>query len=153
LFLLITRKITIWILFLSILFIQFTNAEEKFLSLKKNIVNVRYGPSFDSKIKYIYKKINLPVKQIDKKENFRRIIDLNNNNGWIHISQLKKTNSVIVLVDKILFKKPSNFSRPIARLEKGRLLFVKQCKNNWCNIITDDYSGWIKAKNVWGSIK
>ena len=28
------------------------NSEEKFLSLKKNKVNVRYGPSFDFPIKY-----------------------------------------------------------------------------------------------------
>ena len=48
---------------------------EKFLMLKNDKVNVRYGPSFDYPIKYIYKKINLPVKVIDKKENFRRIID------------------------------------------------------------------------------
>ena len=40
--------------------------------LKKNKTNVRYGPSLDSKIKYIYRKINLPVKQIDKKENFQK---------------------------------------------------------------------------------
>ena len=53
------KKITTWFLFLSILSIQILNAEEKFLSLKKNKVNVRYGPSFDSEIKYIYKKINL----------------------------------------------------------------------------------------------
>ena len=51
-------------------------SEEIFLSLKKNKVNVRYGPSFDFPIKFIYKKINLPIKQIDKKENWRRIIDL-----------------------------------------------------------------------------
>ena len=47
----------------------------KLLMLKNDKVNVRYGPSFDYPIKYIYKKINLPVKVIDKKENFRRIID------------------------------------------------------------------------------
>ena len=51
-------------------------AEETFVSLKKSKVNVRYGPSFDSDIKYVYKKINLPLKEIDKKDNFRRIIDL-----------------------------------------------------------------------------
>jgi len=147
------KKITFFILFLSILFTQISNSEEKFLSLKKNKVNVRYGPSFDSKIKYIYKKINLPVKLIDKKENFRRIIDLKNNSGWIHISQLKKANSIIALEDKILFKKASNFSKPIVRLEKGRLLIIKKCNNNWCNIITDDYNGWIKTNNIWGSIK
>jgi SH3-like domain-containing protein len=148
------KKITIWFLFLSILFTQFSYAEEKFLSLKKNKVNVRYGPSFDSKVKYIYKKINLPVKQIDKKENFRRIIDLKNNSGWIHTSQLReKSNSIIVLEDKILFKKPSSFSKPLARLEKGRLLVVKKCENDWCYIDTDNYSGWIKTKNVWGLVK
>jgi SH3-like domain-containing protein len=147
------KKITFFILFLSILFTQISNSEEKFLSLKKNKVNVSYGPSFDSKIKYIYKKINLPVKLIDKKENFRRIIDLKNNSGWIHISQLKKANSIIALEDKILFKKASNFSKPIVRLEKGRLLIIKKCNNNWCNIITDDYNGWIKTNNIWGSIK
>ena len=147
------KKIAIWFLCLSILSIQFINAEEKFLSLKKNKVNVRYGPSFNTEIKYIYKKKNLPVKQIDQKENFRRIVDLKNNSGWIHISQLKKANSVIILDDKILFKKPSNFSKPIARLERGRLLVIKKCENYWCKIITGDYKGWIKAENVWGYTK
>jgi len=147
------KKITIWFLFLSILFMQYSSAVEKFWSLKNSKVNVRYVPSLNSKIKYIYKKINLPIKQIDEKENFLRIMDLKNNSGWIHSSQLKKANSIIVLEDKILFKKPSNFSKPIARLEKGRLLVVKKCENSWCKITTDDYSGWIKAKNIWGSTK
>ena len=147
------KRITIWFLFLLILSVQSINAEDKFLSLKKSKVNVRYGPSFESKIKYIYKKINLPIKQIDQKENFRRIIDLKNNSGWIHVSQLKKSNSIIVLEDKILFKNSSNYSEPIAKLEKGRLLVVKKCESNWCSVTTNNYSGWIKADNIWGSIK
>ena len=148
-----TKKIAIWFLCLSILNVQFVNAEEKFLSLKKSKVNVRYGPSFESKIKYIYIKKNLPIKQIDKKENWRRIVDLKNNSGWIHWSQLKLSNSIITLENTILFKKASNFSKPIARLEKGRLLIIKKCESNWCNIITDEYTGWIENKNVWGSTR
>ena len=148
-----TKNLPIYCLLLSIFFNQFLIAEEKFLSLKKNKVHVRYGPSFESKIKYIYKKINLPIKQIDKKENFRRIVDLKNNSGWIHISQLKKSNSIIILEDKILFKKPSNLSKPVARIEKGRLLIVRKCEEIWCSITTEDYSGWIKAENIWGSAK
>ena len=147
------KKLFICFIFSSILVAIHLNAEEKFLSLKKNKVNVRYGPSFDSEIKYIYKKINLPVKQIDKKENFRRIIDLKNNSGWIHVSQLKKSNSIIILVDKILFKKPSNFSKPRARLAKGRMLVIKKCSNSWCNVTTENYSGWVKNDNVWGFTK
>ena len=148
-----TKKIIIVFLFLSILFTLALSAEEKFLSLKKNKVNVRYGPGKNHAIKYIYRKINLPIKQIDKKENWRRVVDLKNNSGWIHVSQLKKVNSIIILNDKILFKKPSNFSKPIVRLQKGRLLIIKKCENDWCKISTDDNTGWIKTKNIWGSIK
>ena len=147
------KKIIILFLCLSIMGTQFLKAEEKFLSLKKDKVNVRYGPSFDSKIKYIYKKKNLPIKQIDQKENFRRIIDFKNNSGWIHVSQLKKANSVIVTTNKILFKRASNFSKPLARLEKGRLLVIKNCENNWCNIVTGSYTGWFKNENIWGLAK
>ena len=50
------KKVIIYIIILSISFVQILNAEQKFLSLKKNKVNVRYGPSFDSEIKFIYKK-------------------------------------------------------------------------------------------------
>ena len=148
-----TKRLIVYPLFLLVLFTQFSVANEKFLSLKKNKVNVRYGPSLESKIKYIYKKINLPIKQIDIKENFRRIVDLENNSGWIHTSQLKKSNSIIILENKILFKKPSNLSKPVAKLEKGRLLVIKKCEGEWCSVNTGDYFGWIKAKNIWGSIK
>ena len=126
--------------------------EETFLSLKKNKVNVRYGPSFESPIKFVYKKVNLPIKQIDKKENWRRIIDLKNNSGWIHQSQLKANNSIINLKDKILFKKPSDFSRPIAKIIKGRVLIVQKCEGDWCKIKTEKYKGWIKTDSIWGSI-
>ena len=124
---------------------------ETFLSLKKDKVNVRYGPSFESPIKFVYKKINLPIKQIDKKENWRRIIDFKNNSGWIHWSQLKKINSVIPLEDKILFKKPTNFSKPLAKIKKGRVLVLEKCDDMWCKVTSENFKGWIKTNNIWGS--
>ena len=144
-------------LFLITLFLlSFTSlscAQETFLSLKKSKVNVRYGPSFESPIKFIYKKVNLPLKQIDKKENWRRIIDFKNNSGWIHRSQLKKVNSIIPLEDKILFKKPSFLSKPIALVKRGRVLILKNCDESWCKIKSKEFEGWIKIDNTWGSNK
>ena len=134
------------------LFVFESFAKDTFLSLKNDTVNVRYQPTLNSPIKYIYTKKHLPVKLIDKKENFRRIIDLKNNGGWIHRTQLKPSNSFIILENTILFKKPSNFSKPILRLEKGRLLIIKKCQNSWCQINTGDYSGWVITNNIWGSI-
>ncbi|MDA9814619.1 SH3 domain-containing protein [bacterium] len=142
----------IYTLFCLTILISTSIAEETYVSLKKSKVNVRYGPSFESDIKYVYKKVNLPLKQIDKKENFRRIIDIKNNSGWIHISQLKKNNSAIAVQNKILFKKPSSFAKPIAKIEKGRLLIIDKCQEKWCKIKSDDYEGWIKTNDIWGSI-
>ena len=143
----------ILIIFFSVFFFSVATAEDIFLSLKKSKVNVRYGPSFETKIKFVYKKIKLTIKQIDKKENWRRIIDLKNNSGWINWSQLKKINSVITLEEKILFKKPSNFSKPLAKIQKGRVLIVQKCDGEWCKIKTKNFKGWINNKKLWGKTK
>ena len=141
------------IIFFFTLLISSSCAEDIFLSLKKDKVNVRYGPSFDSEVKYVYKKINLPIKQIDKKENWRRIIDLKNNSGWIHWSQLKTVNSIVTTRDKILFKRPSFFSKPIANVKKGRLLIIKKCEKKWCKITSNNFEGWIETDHIWGLIR
>ena len=139
------------LMFIFLFFPLNTVLGETFLSLKKNKVNVRYGPSFESPIKYVYKKMNLPIKQIDKKENWRRIIDFKNNSGWIHWSQLKKVNSIIPLENKILFRKPSIFSEPLAKIKKGRVLVLDKCDGIWCKVKSGKFKGWIKTNDIWGS--
>ena len=49
-------KINFIILIITLIFSQIAvvNGGEKFLSLKKDKVNVRYGPSFDFPVKYMY---------------------------------------------------------------------------------------------------
>ena len=146
-------RIVLIFFLLTFSFTKVVFAEENyFLMLKNKKVNVRYGPDLNSPIKYIYKKKFLPVKVIDKKENFRRIVDFKNNSGWIHWSQLKSTNSIIPLDDKILFKKPSNFSKPLLKIQKGRVLLIQKCLDKWCKVKTDKFKGWIKTDNIWGSI-
>ena len=129
-----------------------TNEKNYYLSLKNNKVNVRYGPGLDYDIKYIYKKKYLPVKVIDKKDNFRRIVDFKKNSGWIHSSQLKKGKSFILLKEEILYSKPTKYSNPLVKISKGKLLQSKKCQKKWCKIKTDNYSGWIETNYIWGSI-
>ena len=147
------NKIIYFIIFFIFSTISFASEKNYFMMLKYSKVNVRYGPSRDHPIKFIYKKTFLPVKVIDKKENFRKIIDHKKNSGWIHISQLKKINSLIVLSDRLVFKKPTKNSKPIVNIKKGRLLLIKNCKKEWCEIKSEDFSGWIKTNNVWGKNK
>ena len=124
--------------------------ENYYLMLKNSKVNVRMGPGLDYPVKFIYKKKYLPVKVIDRKDNFRKVIDHKKNSGWIHWSQLKKINSLIVLSDRILFKKPTINSKPLANVKSGKLFLLEKCKKNWCKVSSQNISGWISTDNVWG---
>ena len=124
-----------------------------FLSLKNNKVNLRQGPSFEYPIKLIYKKKYLPVIIIDKYETWRQIRDFENNSGWIHISQLSRRKSGInIKNNSVMYKKPTTFSKPLAKLEEGRLVLTEKCKKKWCKIKTGNYSGWINKDALWGKI-
>ena len=142
--------------FLTLLFIpkSFSNESINFLSLKNNKVNLRQGPSFEYPIKLIYKKKYLPVIILDKLETWRKISDFESNSGWIHISQLSRKKSAInIKKNSILYKKSTIYSKPIAKLEIGRLVLIKKCKIEWCKISSDNYVGWIFKNTLWGEIK
>ncbi len=87
--------------FLIFFLVENLSSKEKnnFLSLKYNKVKVRHGPSLKHPVKFIYKKKNLPIKIIDSSDKFKKIIDLKNNSGWIHVSQLTKKKSAINIHD------------------------------------------------------
>ena len=144
------------VLFFTILFIisrSFANENVNFLTLKNDEVNLRQGPSFEYPIKLIYKKKYLPVIILDKSGPWRNIKDFENNTGWIHIVLLSKKKSAInIKNNSIIYKKPTIYSKPIVKLEVGRLVLIKKCKTKWCKITSGGYSGWIFKDSLWGKI-
>ena len=129
----------------------FLYAEEYFLTLRNDKVNLRQGPSFEYPIKLFYKKKFLPVLVQDQFENFRKIRDHENNTGWIHISQLSKKKAAIVIDDEAyIFSSNTVYSKPLAISKNGKLLLIKKCKKDWCKISSKNIKGWIKKESLWG---
>ena len=127
--------------------------EGYYLTLRNDKVNLRQGPSLNYPIKLIYEKKFLPILIKDKSGNFRKVLDHENNSGWIHISQLSKKKAALSILDElIVFQKPSIYSKPLVKLEIGRLCLVKKCKNDWCKIKTGNYSGWVEKQNLRGRL-
>jgi len=155
----ISNKNCLFFLFLSFLILFFVSKSFaiesiNFLSLKKSEVNLRQGPSFEYPIKLIYKKKYLPVIILDKSGPWRKIKDFENNTGWIHTVLLSKKKSAInIKNNSILYKKPTIFSEPIAKLETGRLMLIKKCQVKWCKVTSGNYKGWIVKNALWGKTK
>ena len=147
----------ILVLFFSILFFfskSSANENVNFLSLKNNEVNLRQGPSFEYPIKLTYKKKYLPILILGKSETWRKIKDFESNSGWIHVSQLSKKKSAINKKNNsVLYKKPTIYSKPIAKLEIGRLVLIKKCKAKWCKITSGGFKGWVFKSSLWGKLK
>ena len=60
---------------------------------------------------------------------------------------------------KLLLKKNKDpiscltaYSKPLAKIKRGRVLTVQKCINQWCKVKTEKFSGWIKNNKVWGKI-
>ena len=141
----------IFIFFLIFSSFQNVMAEEYFLTLRNDKVNLRQGPSFEYPVKLFYKKKFLPVVVQDKFDNFRKIRDHENNTGWVHISQLSKKKAALIIDDdQLIFSKPSIYSKPSAILKKGRLCKIHKCKDEWCKISVEKYKGWVKKDILWG---
>ena len=143
------------ILFLFLIFfnsISYSQAsDEYFRTLRNDKVNLRQGPSFEYPIKIIYKKKFLPILIQDSSDNFRKIRDHENNSGWIHRSQLSKKKAAIVIDnDLIIFSSSTIYSNPLAILQKGRLVKVDKCKDEWCKVKSGEFKGWLKKESLWG---
>ena len=148
--------ILLFLFFLILLFPLKSLADENidFLSLKKNEVNLRQGPSFEYPINLIYKKKYLPVIVLDKSGPWRKIKDFENNTGWVHTALLSKKKSAInIKNNSILYKKSTIYSKPLAKLENGRLVIIQKCKIKWCKIKSGEFNGWIFKNYLWGKTK
>ena len=133
--------------------VTFLSADEYFLTLRFNNVNLRQGPSFDYPVKIFYKKKYLPILVQDTSDNWRKIRDQENNTGWIHRSQLSQRKAAITVDNQvIIFKNSTIFSKPLAVLEKGRLCLISKCNEDLCKIETDEYKGWVKKRSLWGNL-
>ena len=124
----------------------------RYVSLKSNDANIRVGPStnYPIAIKYIQK--NYPLKILEEYDDWRKIEDLNNNNGWIHKSLISGNRTAIIVSnndDKIkIFNTIEGIK--IGNIGKGNIVSINKCKIDWCSISFNNYKGWIYKKNIWG---
>ena len=70
-----------------------------------------------------------------------------------YFTVVKKKSAINIKKHSIIYKKPTIFSKPLAKLETGRLILIKKCKDEWCKIKTGEFNGWINKSYLWGKIK
>jgi len=125
--------------------------KNKYLTTRYNEVNVRNGPGINNLILFKILKKGYPLLVIEKFENWYRIIDFNDNKGWISKTQLSDDSYVIIIrnSEKIL-KFPNRNSKILALAKKDYILELEKCRKKWCKVASDKIKGWVPKNSLWG---
>ena len=124
----------------------------RYVSLKSNESNLRVGPSknYPILIKYVVSKY--PIKIIQEHEDWRKVVDFQNNTGWLHKSLITGKRTGVIIANKKLKLSIFNIDDGIivGQVKIGSIVKLNKCKIDWCLISKNKNKGWIEKKYIWG---
>ena len=127
----------------------------RFVSLKSNDVNLRKGSSVNYPIILKYTVKNLPIEIFEEYGQWRKIIDIEGNQGWIHKNLLKGDRFAIINqnYNSSLQIKNKPQGRVIGTIGRKNIVKVNKCFLDWCSISYENNKGWVEKNNLWGVYK
>ena len=124
--------------------------KNKYLTTRYNEVNVRNGPGLNNLILFKILKKGYPLLIIEKFENWYRVIDFNDNKGWISKTQLSNDSYVIIVKPEKVLKFPNHNSKILALAKMNFILELEKCKKKWCKVKSNKIKGWVPKQSLWG---
>lgn len=124
----------------------------RYVSLADEKVIMRTGPGLRYPIKWIYQRQNLPVEVIQEFDTWRKVRDIDGDDGWVHQSLLTGIRTVMVKGENpvSLYREADDGSAVLARFEPGVVARATSCAGAWCEITSGGYSGFAQRKFLWG---
>jgi SH3-like domain-containing protein len=122
----------------------------RFVSLKFEEVNMRSGPGRRYPIRWVYKRKNMPVEVVEEFGHWRKLRDVEGDEGWAHKSQLSGTRMAIFKADTILRRYPEASAPPMIKAQKNVIAQLLECDVNWCEVQVESYKSWVEKGAIWG---
>lgn len=123
----------------------------RFASVKSKEANVRTGPGKRYPIKWVFVRQNMPVEIVEEFELWRKIRDIQGDEGWIHKSQLSGQRTAIVKSNNIKIYSDSSIKSSVRGVvESGVVVKIKSCEEGFCKSEVSDISGYLESNNLWG---
>ena len=123
----------------------------EFVSVKGDNVNVRTGAGTNYEVSMELFK-GYPLKVLSTQGEWLKIVDFENDSGWIHTSLVTEGNTVIVNGNKNVNMRaePSTNSTVIATVDRGVVLTRLETKGKWLKLKhSTGLIGWIYKPLLW----
>lgn len=124
----------------------------RWVSLRSDEVNVRVGPGTDYPIQWVFVREGLPVEITAESDNWRRIRDIDGDEGWVHRSLLSGARTVVVTGGiRTMWRTPDAYAAaPVLRAEAGVIGRLLECAGVWCRLEINGERGWMPRVQMWG---
>jgi len=123
----------------------------RYASLRYGEVNGRAGPSFDYPVAWSYRREGLPVVIVRESQEWRKIRDPQGDEVWVHRRMLAEDRTVITTDSGRLRRSAGARGVALAAFEAGVVARLVRCEAGWCEIRTEEVSGWTEASLLWGA--
>ncbi|WIY53106.1 SH3 domain-containing protein [Devosia sp. YIM 151766] len=133
----------------------------RFVSTRSNPINVRVGPGTRYEIAWNFLVSGVPVEIIQEFDTWRKIRDMDGDEGWVHQSLLvgNRVGYAIPLLangEVAMHANPAEDAALRARLAGGVRVSISECTGSWCRVSAGQpgersaYSGWVRQEELWG---
>jgi len=124
----------------------------RFVMTKSNKVNLKVGPGNHYPIKLVYTRKHIPLMVIAEFDFWRKVKDIEGQEGWIHKNLLSNTNVIWVKTDMAcLVQDVASPETVLLKAEKGVVgEFLKDIKGKYAKVRIADQKGWIRCEHIWG---
>lgn len=132
----------------------------RFASTRSEPINVRVGPGQKYDIAWTYLQSGIPVEIVQEFDTWRKVRDVDGDEGWIHQNLLAGTRAgyvtpLIANGEIALRASQSDESGTRARLGAGLKVTISECDGTWCQVSATGqpgsvYSGYLRQEELWG---
>jgi len=134
----------------------------RFVTTRSHPINVRVGPGTKYDIAWNFTVSGVPVEIIQEFDTWRKIRDVDGDEGWVHQSLLtgERAGYAIPLLangEVEMHASAAEEAPLVARLAPGVRVSISQCTGDWCRVSASQpgertsYGGWVHQAEIWGA--
>lgn len=122
------------------------------VSLSKDVTNLRVGPGRDYKIAWVYVRKGFPLKVLRVMGGWRLVEEPDGTRGWVLARFLSRTHTGVIKGGVAEIKQNSDGSGKLLwRAEPGVVGRLGDCDAGWCRFDIEGRAGYIRDSAVWGA--
>jgi SH3-like domain-containing protein len=133
----------------------------RFVTTRSSPINVRVGPGTRYEIAWNFLVSGVPVEIIQEFDTWRKIRDVEGDEGWVHQSLLAGARAgyatpLMANGEVTMHASRAENAAARARLAAGVRVGVSECDGSWCSVSAGppgeraNITGWVRQEELWG---